>query len=90
MYGITNKEAFEYIQSGEMESIFTRILAKYKQLEPQCDFIVIEGTDFRGQLVSFEFDMNARIANNLGAPILAPTEGAVVNVCILFLGKSCY
>ena len=75
MYGITNKEAFEYIQSGEMESIFTRILAKYKQLEPQCDFIVIEGTDFRGQLVSFEFDMNARIANNLGAPILAVING---------------
>lgn len=75
MFGITSKEGFEYIQAGEMETLFTKILAKYKQLETQCDFILIEGTDFRGQLVSFEFDINARIANNLGAPILAVVNG---------------
>jgi phosphate acetyltransferase len=75
MYGITSKEAFELIQAGEMDAIFTGVLNKYKKIEKDCDFILIEGTDFRGTLVSFEFDMNARIANNLGAPILAVING---------------
>ncbi len=75
MFGIPSKEAFELIQAGDIESIFTAILNKYKKLEKDCDFILIEGTDFRGSLVSFEFDMNARIANNLGAPILAVING---------------
>lgn len=75
MYGIASKEALELIQAGEMESLFTAILNKYKKLEKECDFILIEGTDYRGSLVSFEFDMNARIANNLGAPILAVVNG---------------
>lgn len=75
MYGITSKQAFEWIQAGDMDSIFTSVLNKYKNLEKECDFILIEGTDFRGSLVSFEFDMNARIANNLGAPILAVING---------------
>lgn len=75
MYGLTSKEAFELIQSGDMDSIFTGILNKYKKIEKECDFILVEGTDFRGTLMSFEFDMNARIANNLGSPILAVING---------------
>ncbi|MBE0638527.1 MAG: phosphate acetyltransferase [Bacteroidales bacterium] len=79
MYGVTSKVAFELIQAGDMDSIFTAVLNKYKNLEKDCDFILIEGTDFRGSLVSFEFDMNARIANNLGAPILAVINGSGKN-----------
>jgi len=33
MYGMTSKEAFEMIQSGDMDSIFTGIFNKYKHLE---------------------------------------------------------
>lgn len=80
MYGVTSKEAFENIQAGDRESMFTSILKKYKNLEKDCDFIVIEGNDFRGSLISFEFDMNVRIANNLGAPILAVINGYGKNV----------
>jgi phosphate acetyltransferase len=71
MYGITSKDAFELMQAGEQDQLFTIIINKYKNLERQCDFILVEGTDFRGTLVPFEFDINARFANNLGAPILA-------------------
>jgi phosphate acetyltransferase len=80
MYGMTSKEAFEMIQSGDMDSIFTGIFNKYKKLEKACDFILVEGTDFRGSLVSFEFDMNARLAKNLGAPILAVINGVEKSV----------
>lgn len=75
MYGLTSFEALELIQAGDQDSLLTSILKKYKSLERKCDFILCEGTDFRGTLVPFEFDMNARLANNLGASILAVING---------------
>jgi phosphate acetyltransferase len=75
MYGITSNQAVELVQDGDQDSLLSRVLDKYKKLERTCDFILIEGTDFRGSLMSFEFDMNARFANNLGAPILAVING---------------
>lgn len=75
MYGMTSRQAFELMQSGDQDTLLTNVLNKYKKLERECDFILCEGTDFRGTLISFEFDMNARLANNLGAPILAVING---------------
>jgi len=75
MYGMTSNQAIKLIQDGDQDSLLTGIVNKYKKLERECDFILCEGTDFRGALVSFEFDMNARFANNLGAPILAVING---------------
>ena len=43
MYGLTGKEAFDRIQAGDMDSVFTDVLDKYKKLESKCDFILIEG-----------------------------------------------
>jgi len=75
MFGLTSSEALDLMQAGDMDSVVTGILDKYKMLEKECDFIVCEGTDFRGSLTQFEFDFNARFANNLGAPILAVING---------------
>jgi len=75
MYGITSSQALDLMQAGDTDSVFTLILDKYKKLEKLCDFILIEGTDFRGTLTQFEFDFNVRFANNLGAPILAVING---------------
>lgn len=80
MYGIASREAFELMQAGDQDQLFTIIINKYKNLERQCDFILCEGTDFRGTLVPFEFDINARFANNLGAPILAVINANKKNV----------
>jgi phosphate acetyltransferase len=75
MYGMTGRNAVDLMQVGDNDSVFTGILDKYKKLERECDFILIEGTDFRGTLTQFEFDFNVRFANNLGAPILAVING---------------
>jgi len=75
MYGLTSKEAFDCIQTGDVDSLYSKILDKYKQLEAQCDFVLIEGTDFKGSLRPFEFDFNARVANHLGAPVIAIVNG---------------
>lgn len=76
MYGITNQEARELIQDGNMDQMFTAILDKYKKLEAKCDFILCEGTDYTGSLQPFEFDFNAQMANNLGAPVVAVINGS--------------
>lgn len=75
LYGLTDEDAFDLIERDEMDTLFTIILDKYKKLESKCDFVLIEGTDFTGSLQSFEFDFNAIIANNLGAPILTVING---------------
>ncbi len=75
MYGLTSEEAFDLIQAGDIDSLYGNILDKYKKLESQCDFVLIEGTDFKGSLRPFEFDFNARVANHLGAPVLSVVNG---------------
>ncbi len=75
MYGITSNEALDFIQAGNMDDLFSGILNKYKKLEADCDFIVCEGTDFTGSMKPFEFDFNAQMANNLGAPVLMVVNG---------------
>jgi phosphate acetyltransferase len=75
MVGMSSSEALELMQAGDLDTLFTTIIKKYKKLEKKCDFILIEGTDFKGTIVPFEFDINARFANNLGAPILAVING---------------
>ncbi|MBU1012172.1 MAG: AAA family ATPase, partial [Bacteroidetes bacterium] len=80
MYGLNDEEAFEFIRKDDMDSLFSAILNKYKQLESKCDFVLIEGTDFTGSLRPFEFDFNARVANNLGAPIIIVINGYAKSV----------
>jgi len=57
---------------GEM---IDSIISKYKKLEDSYDFTVIEGSDFLGEGIAFEFESNAAIAKNLGVPVLAVVGG---------------
>lgn len=75
MYGLTSDEMLEYNQSGDIETIHSVILDKYKSLEAKCDFIVVEGSDYRSYLSTYEFDFNLRVANNLGCPIISIVSG---------------
>jgi len=80
LYGLTSEEAYDLIQAGNMDELFTGILNKYKKLEADCDFILIEGTDHKGSMKSLEFGFNARLANNLGAPVFVVVNGNDKNV----------
>jgi phosphate acetyltransferase len=74
-HAFTLSQARQLITSGQEERLYEKILMKYKQLESKYDFVVCEGTDFRGKDPGFEFDLNADIAANLGAPVLVVTTG---------------
>ena len=75
MYAYKNDKAQNMSAAGQHETLLKNILAKYKQLESRCDFILCEGTDYTGVSSAFEFDFNAEVANNLGSPILAVVNG---------------
>nr|WP_320011321.1 phosphate acetyltransferase [uncultured Desulfobulbus sp.] len=74
-HAYTLSQARQLITSGQEEILYENILKKYKQLEAKYDFVLCEGTDFRGKDPGFEFDLNANIAANLGAPVLIIASG---------------
>lgn len=74
-YAYTLKQARELINSGQHALVLENILKKYKKLEEQYDFVLCEGTDFKGKDPAFEFDLNADIAANIGAPMLVVISG---------------
>ena len=51
------------------------VVAAYKPLEAECDFVLCEGTDFTGAAPALDFGLNADLANELGAPVLVVVRG---------------
>ncbi len=74
-YGYKHEAAQNLMADGHYNELLKNIVSKYKALERQCRFVLCEGTDFTGVSSAFEFDFNADVANNLGAPILAVVNG---------------
>ncbi|EKB49845.1 phosphate acetyltransferase [Cecembia lonarensis] len=75
-YAYTRDEANLLAESGMQGEIIDTIISKYKKLEEEYDFTIIEGSDFLGEGTAFEFDANATIAKNLGTPVIIVTSGA--------------
>ncbi len=69
-YAYTLGDARALINNGQSAMLLENILAKFKHLESEYDFVLCEGTDFLGKDAAFEFDLNAAIAANLGCPML--------------------
>ena len=74
-YVYTLEEVKALMNSGQHDLILDKILEKYKYLESNYDFVVCEGLDYLGKNVAFEFDLNADIASNIGAPMLLIVRG---------------
>jgi phosphate acetyltransferase len=48
---------------------------RYKDVERECDLVVIEGSDFTGPTQPVELEVNIQLARNIGAPLLAVVDG---------------
>src|SRR6187551_2237946 len=68
MYVFTRNEVMRLINSGHEAQFIDTIIDRFKKLQEQNDFVVVEGTDFMGSITNFEFDGNISIAKNLGIP----------------------
>jgi phosphate acetyltransferase len=52
------------------------IVSRYRALERDCDAILVVGTDFTDVGAPTELSFNARLAANLGSPVLAVVTGS--------------
>ena len=69
--GVTNLRVHE-----NRDAALSEIVDRYQAVARQCDVVVIVGTDYTGVPSPTEFDFNATLAVNLGAPVLLVLRGA--------------
>ncbi len=74
-YAVTGSEVIHKKTNGKEGEIIDTIIEKYKVLEGRFDFILVEGTDFSGEGLFVELDINVLIAKNLGIPAIIVGRG---------------
>ena len=74
-YAFTYDEILKYKSVGNDAYIIDRIISKYKKLEENYDFVLVEGSDLKEEAAAFEFDSNIDIAKNLGIPVILVCKG---------------
>jgi phosphate acetyltransferase len=60
---------------SDPEAALATIVSRYHEVERQSDVVVIVGTDYTDISGAAEFEFNARIAANLGAPVALVVHG---------------
>lgn len=74
-YAFTQSEYLDKINQGKQDELLDTIIAQYKELEKQFEFILVEGSDFSSEGNFLEFDFNVMIAKNLGLPAILISSG---------------
>lgn len=74
-FAFTRQQALQQTESDNTGEMINTIISKYKKLEDNYDFTVIEGSDFLGEGIAFEFESNVQIAKNLAAPVIIVATG---------------
>ena len=74
-FAFTRSEVINKRNQGKAGEVIDTIISKYKKLEEDFDFILVEGSDFSGEGNVFEFDVNTVIAKNLGIPVIIVVSG---------------
>ncbi|MDE3234788.1 MAG: phosphate acetyltransferase [Bacteroidota bacterium] len=75
MFAFTRDQVLQFRGEGNSSFVIDKIIAQYKKLEEANDFVLVEGTDFLGEGLSYEFDANVAIAKNLGIPVILIING---------------
>jgi phosphate acetyltransferase len=75
MRALSDGEAQSMIAAGSAGEVEKRVVEAYRALEKDCDVVVCEGTDFTGSAPGLDFDLNARLANAIGCPVLVVVRG---------------
>ncbi|MFC8922343.1 phosphate acetyltransferase [Cellulosimicrobium sp. NPDC057127] len=60
---------------ADPEAALSQIVARYHEVARACDFVVVVGTDYTDVAGPTELSFNARVAANLGAPVLLVVSG---------------
>lgn len=74
-YACTRSEVIQKHNQDRSDEVVDKIIEKYKAIESNFDFILVEGTDFSGEGSIIEWDINVLTAKNLGIPTLIINTG---------------
>ena len=74
-YAITKSKLIKEKNNGNIDSVIDLIIEKYKVLEDQFDYVLVEGTSYSGEGTTIELDINVLIAKNLGIPVTIVGSG---------------
>ena len=75
MYVFTRDEVSRHINAGNESFVIDTIIERFKRLQENYDFVVVEGTDFMDNNTNLEFDGNISIVRNLDIPAVVIVKG---------------
>lgn len=75
-YAFTQKEVIQLIAEDRIDDVLNAVIERFKQLESQFDYVLVEGSDFSSEGSFAELDMNLTIAKNLGIPAMIVGSGS--------------
>ncbi len=73
--GVTYAEVQALTSAGRTEELVSRVVERFRALERDCDAVLCVGSDFADVSSPTEFALNLRLADNLGAAVLAVVSG---------------
>lgn len=73
---------------ADAERALAQIVARFSALEAQCDAVVVIGSDFTDVATPTELSFNARVAANLGTPVLLSLGGRSTDMSEAKLGQA--
>ena len=74
-YGLTYAEANTYVDEDTDARLVAHLVDAYLHAKDTYDFVLVVGTDFSGPSPSTELALNARLAANMGTPVIAIVNG---------------
>lgn len=75
MFAFTRDQVVELRNEGNDAFMIDTIIEKFKNLQENNEFVIVEGADFMGRSTNLEFDDNISIAKNLGIPVFLIVKG---------------
>lgn len=64
----SQREVADLFNQGKETYVIDQIIERFKKLQEENDFVVVEGSDFLGSSANHEFNGNISVAKNLGIP----------------------
>lgn len=74
-YGYTVSEVESLIADNKFHEVLEHLIEKFKTLESQYDFVLIEGLNQSNFSNTLDFDINLAIAKNLSSPFISILKG---------------
>jgi phosphate acetyltransferase len=76
MVGVSQDRAEQLVADGQEATLIKEVLARYRAIAAESDFVLCEGPDYIGAQASFQHDFNSELSKHLGAPLVIVGTGA--------------